>query len=118
MKRLQTTVSKAARDHIYTAVDLTRACAAHEYYPGWLSRYGRGLQSSGIMQYLGDAVIAFEEQLRAQPASDVDVFVARENLSDILMASAPLDYPELRTAASRAIAEARDESPSTLVAAV
>jgi hypothetical protein len=52
--------------------------------------------------------LAFEEQAHPQLEA-FDPWVARENLSDILMTSAPLTSQELQAAVKTAIQEARED---------
>jgi hypothetical protein len=60
---MTTTVAQVARDHILTAIDLTRACAESDLYLEWLSLHSDALGgSAGIASYLTIATIAFEEQ--------------------------------------------------------
>jgi hypothetical protein len=104
-------VATVAHDLTVTAIDLTRACAAHELYTAWLSLHSQALGSAGVANYLLNAAIAFEEQAHPQLASAFDPFVARENLSDLLMASPPLSCAPLQAVVSRAIQEAREDQP-------
>jgi hypothetical protein len=101
------TVAALAHDLTLTAIDLTRACAAHELYHHWLSRHSAALGSAGIANYLLNAALAFEEQAHPQLPSAFDPFVARENLSDLLMTSPPLSCAQLQAAVTAAIQEAR-----------
>jgi hypothetical protein len=107
----------ATSDLLLTAIDLTRACCANDNYLLWLSHHSDGLHgSAGIANYLANAAVAFEEQAHPQIGADFDAFDARDNLADILMASAPLSADELRAAITNAICEARaDSSPSFAV---
>lgn len=101
-------------DLIVTAIDLTRACAANELYLNWLVLYSTALDgSAGIAHYLATAATAFEKQRHLPLATAFDPFIARENLSDILMTSPPLGPEELQAAVTTSIEEAReDEHPS------
>jgi len=120
----------AAYDLLLTAFDLTRAACANDNYLAWLSRYSDALSgSAGIANYFANAALAFEEQAHPQICTDFDAFDARDNLADILMASAPLSSDELRGAVTAAIHEAaadsfplpvlspRDGGPNSFVAA-
>lgn len=104
----------ATHDLLLTAIDLTRACCASENYLSWLSRHSDALHgSAGIANYLANAALSFEEQAHPHLGPDFDVFDARDNLADLLMASAPFSCDELRAAVTAAIREARlDSSPS------
>ncbi|MGI9072241.1 MAG: hypothetical protein ACR2JB_13230 [Bryobacteraceae bacterium] len=104
----------ARYDLLLTAIDLTRACCANDNYLSWLLHHSDALHgSAGIANYLANAALAFEEQAHPRIRPDFDVFDARDNLADILMASAPLSSDELRGAVSTVIREARlDSSPS------
>lgn len=105
------TIATFATDLLVTAVDLTRACAADELYLTWLTRYADALHgSAGIANYLVNAAIAFEEQAHPQLTDSFDPYIARENLSDILMASAPFSCAELQAAVTTAIHEADEEA--------
>jgi len=100
---------------LVTAIDLTRACAAHELYLTWLSHYADALHgSAGIANYLVTAAIAFEEQAHPQLPISFDPFIARENLSDLLMGSAPLSREELRDTITTAIHDACDDQAPLL----
>ena len=69
--------------------------------------------SAGIANYLANAALAFEEQAHPQFSALFDAFVARENLSDLLMASAPSSCEELQAAVGAAIREAKeDQTPA------
>ena len=84
------TVSSVAHDLIVTAIDLTRACTEQELYIQWLALHSDALHgSAGIANYLANAALAFEEQAHPQFSAPFDAFVARENLSDLLMVSIP-----------------------------
>ena len=104
----------ATHDLLLTAIDLTRACCANDNYLRWLSHHSDALRgSAGIANYLANAALSFEEQAHPHLRPDFGAFDARDNLADILMASAPLSSDELRTAVTTAIREARlDSSPS------
>jgi hypothetical protein len=104
----------ATSDLLLTAIDLTRACCANDNHLLWLSHYSDALHgSAGIANYLANAAVAFEEQAHPQIGADFDAFDARDNLADILMASAPLSADEFRVAVTNAICEAKaDSSPS------
>jgi hypothetical protein len=103
-------ILNTTRDLLITAIDLTRACCAHENYLAWLSIHRCFLPGSAdIVNYFANAAIAFEEQAHPTLFADFEAFDARDNLADILMASAPLTSEELRTAVSHAIHEARSE---------
>lgn len=105
------TVATYTSDLLITAVDLTRACAASELYVTWLNLYADALHgSAGITNYLVNATIAFEEQAKQQLPDSLDPYIARENLSDILMASAPFSCAELQAAVTTAIHEADEEA--------
>ena len=94
-----------------TAIDLTRACCANDDYILWLSHYSDALHgSAGIANYLANAASAFEEQAHPQIGANFDAFDARDNVADILMASAPLSADELRVAVTNAICEAKTDS--------
>jgi hypothetical protein len=98
------------RDLLITAIDLTRACCAHENYLTWLSMHRSTLAGSAeIANYFASAAIAFEEQAHPTVFADFEAFDARDNLADILMASTPLTADELRIAVANAIREARSE---------
>jgi hypothetical protein len=98
------------RDLLITAIDLTRACCAHENYLTWLSMHrGTLAGSTEIANYFATAAIAFEEQAHPTVFAVFEAFDARDNLADILMASAPLTSDELRTALTHAMREARPE---------
>ena len=102
----------ATYDLLLTAIDLTRACCANDNYLLWLSHHSDALHgSAGIANYLANAAAAFEEQAHPQIGADFDAFDARDNLADILMASAPLSADELRVAVAKAIYEAKADSP-------
>jgi hypothetical protein len=103
----------APYDLLLTAIDLTRACCANDHYLLWLSHHSDALHgSAGIANYLANAALAFEEQAHPQVCPGFDAFDARDNLADILMASAPLSCDELRAAVTAAIREAKaDASP-------
>lgn len=92
------------RHLLLNAIDLTRACAAHEQYLEWLARYEPVLDGSlGIAHYLGLAAEALEHAaLSDRNGNDLE---AHERLADVLMNSAPLTPEELRTAATEAIEE-------------
>ena len=106
-----TTCAQVARDHLVTAIDLTRACAESDLYVQWLFLHSDTLGgAAGIANYFVMATIAFEEQAHPQLPAGFDPFVARECLSDILMASAPLSSEELRAAVTAAIHEASEET--------
>jgi len=101
----------AAYDLLLTAIDLTRASCANDNYLTWLSCYSDALAgSAGIANYFANAALAFEEQAHPQICTDFDAFDARDNLADILMASAPLSSDELRGAVTTAIREAAADS--------
>ncbi len=101
----------ATCDLLLTAIDLTRACCAHDHYLFWLSHYSDALHgSAGIANYFANAALAFEEQAHPQIYSGFDVFDARDNMADILMATAPLSSDELRAVVTAAIREAREDS--------
>ena len=103
-------IISTTHDLLITAIDLTRSCCAHESYPGWLSaNRGTLAGSAEIANYLASAAIAFEEQAHPAVFADFEVFDARDNLADILMASAPLTSDELRAAVANAVREARSE---------
>ena len=54
----------AAYDLLITAIDLTRACCAHELYDLWIGLYASALNGSrGIADYLFLAAVAEPEQL-------------------------------------------------------
>jgi hypothetical protein len=100
----------ATRDLLVTAIDLTRACCAHDNYLNWLSENRGTLAGSAeLANYFASAAIAFEEQAHPTVFADFEGFDARDNLADILMASAPLTSDELRAAVTKAIREARYE---------
>jgi hypothetical protein len=107
----------AAYDLLLTAIDLTRASCANDNYLAWLSRYSDALAgSAGIANYFANAALAFEEQAHPQICTDFDAFDARDNLADILMASAPLSCDELRGVVTAAIHEATaDSSPLPVI---
>lgn len=92
------------RHLLLTAIDLTRACSAHEQYLEWLARYEPVLHGSlGIAHYLGLAAEALEQ---ATPSDgDGNDLEAHELLADVLMNSAPLTPEELRAAAAEAVQE-------------
>ena len=104
----------ASCDLLLTAIDLTRACCANDNYLLWLSYHSDALHgSAGIANYLANAAVAFEEQAHPQIGADFDAFDARDNVANMLMASAPLSADELRVAVTNAICEAKaDSSPS------
>ncbi len=98
------------RDLLVTAIDLIRACCAHDNYLNWLSIHRGTLAGSAeIAHYFASAAIAFEEQAHPTVFSDFEAFDARDNLADLLMASVPLTSDELREAIADAIREARFE---------
>jgi hypothetical protein len=100
----------AAYDLLVTAIDLTRATCANDNYLAWLSRYSDALAgSAGIANYFANAALSFEEQAHPTLFSDFEAFDARDNLADILMASALLTSEDLRAAVTNAIREARSE---------
>lgn len=104
----------ATYDLLLTAIDLTRACCANDNYLLWLSHHSDSLHgSAGIANYLANAAAAFEEQAHPQIGADFNAFDARDNLADILMASALLFADELRVAVAKAICEAKAESSSS-----
>jgi hypothetical protein len=93
-----------------TGGDLTRACCPHENYLAWLSpNRGTLAGSAEIANYFANAAIAFEEQAHPALFADFEAFDARDNLADILMASAPLTCDEFRNAVATAISEAHSE---------
>jgi hypothetical protein len=104
------TLATSACNYLLAAVDLTRAsCASHNYL-SWLALHEAPLGgSAGITQYITRAAIAYEEQARQYQRKPFSVaaFDARDNLADILMASAPLTEDELQAAVTMAIHEAR-----------
>ena len=82
------TPAQLTRDLAITSIDLTRACAAHELYTPWLSLNLPALNgSAGVANYLFLAALAVEDQAHPQACAKFDLFVVRENLADILMAS-------------------------------
>ncbi|MGH6682110.1 MAG: hypothetical protein ACREDL_24970 [Bradyrhizobium sp.] len=96
-----------AYDLLLTAIDLTRACCANDNYLPWLSHHANALRASaGIANYVANAAFAFEEQAHLHVHPGFDIFDARDNLADILMASAPLSSDELRDAVTAAIRNA------------
>ena len=98
----------ATCDLLLTAIDLTRACCANDNYLLWLSHHSDALHgSAGIANYLANAAAVFEEQAHPQIGADFNAFDARDNVADILMASAPLSTDELRLAVTKAIREAK-----------
>ncbi|HSU60114.1 MAG TPA: hypothetical protein VLI55_12430 [Bryobacteraceae bacterium] len=100
----------AAYDLLITAIDLTRACCAHELHDAWISVYSSALNGSrGIADYLFLAAIACHEQTHGGVSNGVDPFVIHESLADILVASKPLCSEELRQAVDAAVAEAQQE---------
>lgn len=103
----------ACNDLLLTAIDLTRACCANDNQLPWPSHHSDALPgSAGIASYFANAALAFEEQAHPQIPPDFDLFDARDNLADFLMASAPLSCDELRAAVTTAIREAKaDRSP-------
>ena len=112
------TVSSVAHDLIVSAIDLTRACTEQELYTQWLALHSDALHgSAGIANYLASAALAFEEQAHPQYFAPFDVFVARENLSDLLMASAPFSCEELRVGVGAAIREAKEDQAPTFQSA-
>ena len=105
------TITAAARDLVLTAIDLTRSCGANQLYFDWLALHSTALGgSAGIADYLAATALAFEDQARHYGPAAFDVFIARETLSDILMASTPLSAEELQKAVKTVIAEAREEA--------
>ena len=99
-----------SREITLSAIDLTRACAAHELYVPWLSVNASALHgSAGIALYLFTAILAFEQQARQH--TDIDPFIARENFADFLMASAPLADVDLDAAARIALRDAQLQEP-------
>jgi hypothetical protein len=110
MRPTTSTAATLACNYLLAAVDLTRACCASDNYLSWLSLHEAGLGgSAGITQYLTRAAIAYEEQAHQfqRKPFDAAAFDARDNLADILMASAPLTEDELQAAVTMAIHEAR-----------
>lgn len=110
MRSTTSTVATLACNYLLAAVDLTRACCASHNYLSWLSLHEAPLGgSAGITQYITRAAIAYEEQARQYQRKPFSVaaFDARDNLADILMASAPLSEDELNAAVTMAIHEAR-----------
>ncbi len=101
------TVASLTRELLVTAIDLTRCCTEHEQYLTWLTLHSHG--SAELAHYFSNAAIAFEEQAQPFLPSTFDPFVARENLSDLLITSPPLSHEGLRTAVSLAIQEARED---------
>lgn len=99
-----------ARELTLSAIDLTRACAAHELYVPWCAQHAQ--TSAAIAQHLAAAAIELEAQLHSGPGLSADPFVARETLADFLMASAPLSPNELTNAIQQAIADAQSEQIS------
>jgi hypothetical protein len=100
------------------AVDLARACWAHEMFVAWLALLWDSLRgSAGIANYLASAALAFEEQAHPLLRTYFDAFDARDNLADTLTASAPLSSDELCAAVATAIREAsaRSLKPATFV---
>jgi hypothetical protein len=104
-----TTVASNARDVAISAIDLTRACAAHELYPAWLDLH-RALGSAGVADYLLCAALSLQREFERSEPGAVDAFIAREGFADILMASEPLSSGELLTASRLAIREAIQEA--------
>src|SRR5947209_369429 len=101
----------ATHDLLVTAIDLSRACCASDNYLPWLSEHSDALDGSpGIANYLANAALSFEEQAHPHLGPDFDVFDARDNLADLVMASAPLSCDELRAAVTVTIREARLDS--------
>jgi len=99
-----------ARELTLSAIDLTRACAAHELYVPWCAQPAQ--TSAAIAQYLATAAIELDAQLHSGPGLSADPFVARETLADFLMASAPLSPIELTKAVEQAIDDAESEQIS------
>ncbi|HEY7208807.1 MAG TPA: hypothetical protein VH477_00930 [Bryobacteraceae bacterium] len=100
----------AAYDLLITAIDLTRACCAHELYDAWIGLYSSALNSSrGIADYLSLAAVACHEQSYRSVSNGVDSFVIHESLADILMACKPLSREELQQAVRAAAKEAQQE---------
>jgi hypothetical protein len=98
----------ATRDLLITAIDLTRACCAHDHYLNSLAANRDTLAgSAGIANYFATAAIALEEQAHPTVFANFEAFDASDNLADILMASAPLSSEELQLAVTKAIREAR-----------
>lgn len=92
------------RHLLLAAIDLTRACSAHEQYLEWLARYEPVLHGSlGIAHYLGLAAEALEQ---ATPLDkNCNELEARELWADVLMISVPLTPEELRAAARETVRE-------------
>ena len=65
-----------ARELTLSAIDLTRACAAHELL--WCAQHAQ--TSAAIAQYLAAATIELEEQLHSGPSLSADPSVASETL--------------------------------------
>jgi hypothetical protein len=81
----------AAYNLLITAIDLNRACCAHELHDAWISLYSSALNGSrGIADYLSLAAVACHEQSYRGASNGVDLFVIHESLADTLMASKPL----------------------------
>jgi hypothetical protein len=58
-------IINTTRDLLITAIDLTRACCAHENYLAWLSIHRGALPGSAdVANYFPNAAIAFEEHIR------------------------------------------------------
>jgi hypothetical protein len=101
-------IVNTTRDLLITAIDLTRACCAHDL--NWLSIHRGTLAGSAeIANYFASAAIAFEEQAHPTFFADFEAFDARDNLADILMASMPMYSDELRAGVADAIRETRSE---------
>ena len=92
------------RNLLVTAVDLTRACSAHEQYLEWLALYEPVLHGSlGIANYFGLAAEAYERA--TQLRRDFDNWEASELLADLLMASVPMTPEDLAAAAAQDVEE-------------
>ena len=62
-----------ARELTLSAIDLTRACAAHELYVPWCAQHAQ--TSAAIAQYLATAALELEAQLHSGPSLSADPFV-------------------------------------------
>lgn len=110
MEHFHSSFAHFAYNLFVTAIDLTRACCAHELYDTWIGLHSRDLNGSrGIADDLFLAAVACDLKLPAGVADGADPFVVHENLADILMESKPLSREELQQAVLTAMDEAQGE---------
>jgi hypothetical protein len=106
---VSTGIVNATRDLGMTGGDLTRACCAHENYLAWPSaNRGTLAGSAEITNYFANARLRSKNR-RILPSSRTSRLSMRDNLADILNASAPLTCDEFRNAVATVISEAHSE---------